>query len=155
MSLIGRSAQNAIIKFNGIVFTVGSGYGFTLKDLTLDHASVKNFGALTATNVIFQNSVAGDSSDYNNAYGRAIYNALSDYFYYTPVNKLSNCIFRNNSAMYGGAIYLPGGSLTISNCNFTNNSAHWFGGAIAAESGTSISITDTTFEDCHSIDDAG
>ena len=159
ISLIGQSAQNTIIKFNGVAFTVGSGYDLTLKDLTLDHVTVKNFGTLTATNVIFKNGVAGDSSnsDYNNAYGGAIYNDVSDYsyYYYTPINKLSNCTFMNNSAMYGGAIYLPSGSLTISNCNFVNNSAHWFGGAIAAEGGTSISITDTTFEDCRSIDDAG
>ena len=157
ISLIGQSAQNTIIKFNGVAFTVGSGYDLTLKDLTLDHVTVKNFGTLTATNVIFQNSVAGDSSNskYNNVYGGAIYNDVSDYSYYTPINKLSNCTFMNNSAMYGGAIYLPSGSLIISNCNFVNNSAHWFGGAIAAEGGTSISITDTTFEDCRSIDDAG
>ena len=153
MSLIGQSTNNTIIKFDGIAFDVGSGYTLTLKNLTLNGATIMNFGTVDATNVIFENGVASSSDSYNNAYGGAIYNAVSSY---TPINKLYNCTFMNNSAMYGGAIYLPSsGKLTISNSKFINNSAHWFGGAIAAQSATSISITSTTFEDCQSVDDAG
>ena len=153
MSLIGQSANNTIIKFDSTAFNVGGSYTLTLKDLTLNSATIKNYGTIDATNVIFENGVASSSDSYNNAYGGAIYNAVSSY---TPINKLYNCTFMNNSAMYGGAIYLPSsGKLTISNSKFINNSAHWFGGAIAAQSATSISITGTTFEDCRSIDDAG
>ncbi|WP_299523763.1 Ig-like domain repeat protein [uncultured Methanobrevibacter sp.] len=164
MTIVGESAQNTIIKFNGIAFTVGSSYTLTLKDITLNHATVKNYGTVGATNVIFKNGVAADDETgtygYNNAYGGAIYNyAALDYAgtYYTnsPKCTLYNCTFMNNSAMYGGAIYLPYGEATISNCKFINNSAHWFGGAIAAEDESSISITDSTFENCRSIDDAG
>ena len=161
MTLIGQSAQNTIIKFNGIAFNVGTGYTLTLKDLTLNHATDKNFGTVSATNVIFKNGVAVDDTGYgyNNAYGGAIYNYVNtDYSGYVtniPKNTLYNCTFLNNSAMYGGAIYLPYGELSISNCKFINNSAHWFGGAIASENECGISITGTTFENCRSVDDAG
>lgn len=161
MTLIGQSAQNTIIKFNGIAFNVETGYTLTLKDLTLNHATVKNFGTVSATNVIFKNGVAVDDTGYgyNNAYCGAIYNYVNtDYSGYvtnTPKNTLYNCTFLNNSAMYGGAIYLPYGELSISNCKFINNSAHWFGGAIASENECGISITGTTFENCRSVDDAG
>lgn len=161
MTFMGQSAQNTIIKFNGIAFNVGDGYTLTLKDLTLDHATVKNLGTVSATNVIFKNGVAVDDTSYgyDNAYGGAIYNYVStDYHGYVtnvPKNTLYNCTFLNNSAMYGGAIYLPYGELSLSNCKFINNSAHWFGGAIASDKDSKISVVGTVFENCRSVDDAG
>lgn len=161
MTFMGQSAQNTIIKFNGIAFNVGDGYTLTLKDLTLDHATVKNLGTVSATNVIFKNGVAVDDTSYgyDNAYGGAIYNYVStDYYGYAtnvPKNTLYNCTFLNNSAMYGGAIYLPYGELSLSNCKFINNSAHWFGGAIASDKDSKISVVGTVFENCRSVDDAG
>ena len=93
------------------------------------------------------------------AYGGAIYNYVStDYYGYVtnvPKNTLYNCTFLNNSAMYGGAIYLPYGELSLSNCKFINNSAHWFGGAIASDKDSKISVVGTVFENCRSVDDAG
>lgn len=161
MTFMGQSAQNTIIKFNGIAFNVGDGYTLTLKDLTLDHATVKNLGTVSATNVIFKNGVAVDDTSYgyDNAYGGAIYNHVSaDYYGYVnnvPKNTLYNCTFLNNSAMYGGAIYLPYGELSLSNCKFINNSAHWFGGAIASDKDSKISVVGSVFENCRSVDDAG
>lgn len=161
MTFMGQSAQNTIIKFNGIAFNVGDGYTLTLKDLTLDHTTVKNLGTVSATNVIFKNGVAVDDTSYgyDNAYGGAIYNYVStDYYGYVtnvPKNTLYNCTFLNNSAMYGGAIYLPYGELSLSNCKFINNSAHWFGGAIASDKDSKISVVGTVFENCRSVDDAG
>lgn len=161
MTFMGQSAQNTIIKFNGIAFNVGDGYTLTLKDLTLDHATVKNLGTVSATNVIFKNGIAVDDTSYgyDNAYGGAIYNYVStDYYGYVtnvPKNTLYNCTFLNNSAMYGGAIYLPYGELSLSNCKFINNSAHWFGGAIASDKDSKISVVGTVFENCRSVDDAG
>lgn len=161
MTFMGQSAQNTIIKFNGIAFNVGDGYTLTLKDLTLNHATVKNLGTVSATNVIFKNGVAVDDTSYgyDNAYGGAIYNYVStDYYGYVnnvPKNTLYNCTFLNNSAMYGGAIYLPYGELSLSNCKFINNSAHWFGGAIASDNDSKISVVGTVFENCRSVDDAG
>lgn len=40
------------------------------------------------------------------------------------INEIVNCSFTNNSAFYGGSIYLdfPGG-LRIENCSFENNNA--------------------------------
>ena len=161
MTFMGQSAQNTIIKFNGIAFNVGDGYTLTLKDLTLDHATVKNLGTVSATNVIFKNGVAVDDTSYgyDNAYGGAIYNYVStDYYGYVtnvPKNTLYNCTFLNNSAMYGGAIYLPYGELSLSNCKFINNFTHWFGGAIASDKDSKISVVGTVFENCRSVDDAG
>ena len=161
MTFMGQSAQNTIIKFNGIAFNVGDGYTLTLKDLTLDHATVKNLGTVSATNVIFKNGVAVDDTSYgyDNAYGGAIYNYVStDYYGYVtnvPKNTLYNCTFLNNSAMYGGAIYLPYGELSLSNCKFINNSAHWVGGAIASDKDSKISVVGTVIENCRSVDDAG
>lgn len=161
MTFMGQSAQNTVIKFNGIAFNVGDGYTLTLKDLTLDHATVKNLGTVSATNVIFKNGIAVDDTSYgyDNAYGGAIYNYVStDYYGYVtnvPKNTLYNCTFLNNSAMYGGAIYLPYGELSLSNCKFINNSAHWFGGAIASDKDSKISVVGTVFENCRSVDDAG
>ena len=40
MTFMGQSAQNTIIKFNGIAFNVGDGYTLTLKDLTAGNYDV-------------------------------------------------------------------------------------------------------------------
>ena len=49
MTLIGQSAQNTIIKFNGIAFNVGTGYTLTLKDLDDITISLENLAELYQT----------------------------------------------------------------------------------------------------------
>lgn len=159
ITLIGESAQNTMIKFNGLAFEVDDYYTFTLKDITLDYAVVRNYGTLIADNVIFKNGVANSIDNYNNAYGGAIFNyAKQDYngmYTNSPKCSLDNCTFLNNSAMYGGAVYINYGDLSLNNCKFINNSANWYGGALACEDQCAVSISNSIFEDCNSIDDAG
>ena len=50
---------------------------------------------------------------------------------------VTNCNFTNNSAYYGGAIYLYSGS--VENCNFTNNTASLSGGAVYFNNGGTVS----------------
>ncbi|MBS1628442.1 MAG: hypothetical protein JST27_00140, partial [Bacteroidetes bacterium] len=48
---------------------------------------------------------------------------------------ISNCLFRNNTSYFGGAIYTVGFGLTrISNCIFEQNQSHSYGGAIRTTS---------------------
>ncbi|MCE9616089.1 MAG: right-handed parallel beta-helix repeat-containing protein [Lentisphaerae bacterium] len=43
---------------------------------------------------------------------------------------ISNCVFRDNSAAFGGAVYWAAGSTTVSVCRFIGNSATSGGGAL-------------------------
>ncbi|WP_414469142.1 Ig-like domain repeat protein [Methanobacterium sp. ACI-7] len=55
---------------------------------------------------------------------------------------LTNGTTQNN----GGAIWNPGGILTIENCNFTGNNAGW-GGAIASWYSSTLTVSNCTFTD--------
>ena len=72
----------------------------------------------------------------NSGFAGGIYNNGSS----APSNSqptISNCIFRDNSASYGGAAYNGGyggyAKLTFLNCVFSNNTATNFGGAIYSD----------------------
>jgi len=59
---------------------------------------------------------------------------------------ISDCLFAENWAGDGGAIYCRDGTLTISRCDFQNNLAtNIIGGAIRAR-GSNVTIVDSTFE---------
>ncbi len=51
----------------------------------------------------------------------------------------------NNKSVYGGAIYLSGGSLQIENCHFIGNSSTEFGGAICIAGADSFSVNESSF----------
>jgi predicted outer membrane repeat protein len=64
---------------------------------------------------------------------------------------ISQCTFTNCSATNGGAIYSVNSVVNISNnCAFTNNMANTDGGAIYAESGSTVNISNSIF----GLDDA-
>ena len=160
VTLIGQNPENTILNYRwggtGIDVSVDS--NLTLKDLTINHLSIRNYGTVNATNVIFKNGVASDYSYYGNTYGGAIYNYYtlnSGSIAATPVTRLFNCTFIGNTAMYGGAIYVYCGELFSYNSRFINNTAQGFGGSILAEGDSRIYITNTTFENSKSEDDAG
>ena len=87
--------------------------------------------------------------------------AINNIAYQTPMNKpgfahsrIENCLFRSNSAAYGGAAYNyseTGGSCKpkFVNCTFNNNSAAIFGGTLGsnkAGSGiTDVSVANSIF----------
>ena len=143
MSLVGQSANNTIIKFDGIAFNVGSSYTLTLKNLTLNGATIKNFGTVDATNVIFENGVA-NADDYNNLYGGTIYLPSSGKL------TISNSKFINNSAhWFGGAIAGESAtSISITGTTFEDcQSVDDAGGAIYAFS-TSLEVENSVFNNC-------
>ncbi|MDP6276582.1 MAG: choice-of-anchor J domain-containing protein, partial [Candidatus Marinimicrobia bacterium] len=123
--------DNCIIDLegNGRAFTFISGLGDDAIWITPDDV-IKGF---TISN--------GNSADY----GGAIY------CYYGYENDVSptiqNCIFSNNTALYGGALYISGGSSLVENCIFNGNSAN-FGGAVwssLAGGPTNPKFVDCTF----------
>jgi len=57
-----------------------------------------------------------------------------------------NCIFTNNIAYQGGAIYSWSGKLTVNNCKFINNTATRYDGTINCEDGVLI-VSKSTFKD--------
>ena len=109
-------------------------YGLHLKNLTIQHASAGNGGAIltrspsSITNVTFANNTASSN-------GGAVYN-------YLTTLTITNSTFTSNSAPSGGggAIKNDQGTLIISNSTFNANSAGT-GGAIVALYGASTPTT--------------
>ncbi|MBR3139419.1 MAG: Ig-like domain-containing protein, partial [Methanobrevibacter sp.] len=140
VTIIGDNPSQTIIRYSGTGFTVSS--SLTLKNLTLINLRINNNGNLTASNVIFKDSQYSSSGGVIESYGNHFIN-------------LDNCTFSNNSAKYGGAIYIKEGTLTITNSLFRDNHANLYGGAIVGYTSSNIYINDSRFLDSYSISDAG
>ncbi|MCS7036093.1 MAG: right-handed parallel beta-helix repeat-containing protein [Saprospiraceae bacterium] len=89
-------------------------------------------------NCIFEENVAVDSVNTGNlATGGAIFNA-------TATCTIRNCVFRNNRAHLGGAIYLsdktPGQKTVIENCTFDDNRVFPAANTTAARGGAFYSL---------------
>lgn len=152
ISFIGEDSSKTIINGHGSTLIVKT--QLILKNITICNLNIVNQGNLIATNIIFTNSTAGNTGDYQDSYGGAVNCA------YTSSNAyLNNCTFSNNNAGYGGAIYLNGGILEISECVFLNNTAYEYGGAIAGDfpsySNHRVSINKSRFIHDKSLNDAG
>ena len=115
ISFIGAGAQNTTLN--------GNGYTLTADDLTLSNITLKNVRILS--NDIFIISASNTVFKDTHADGRG--GAISSNYLATMT--FTNCTFSNNSASYGGAIYVSRGSIDMFNCSFENNSAI-YGGAI-------------------------
>ena len=161
ISIIGENAENTIIKFqnnNSILTAMGN---ITLQNVTLMDVTIINYGNLNATNVIFKNSVAYAKNTEStnivnsavNAFGGAIY--CPSYQNLDANVYLDNCTFLNNTAEYGGAIYMCGGNLQVKNSIFLDNFAYNFGGAIASEQNAKLNIEKSAFINSKSLNDAG
>ena len=124
-----------------------------LKNLSLNALKIFNQGDLVADNVVFSSSDCLSEGN-DNAFGGAIYCVESYHNAY-----LTNCSFINNSAKYGGAIYMNGGILNINNCLFVNNTAGMYGGSIVWEcnsySKSNVNIKRSSFINSKSYNDAG
>lgn len=155
VNIFGENVDRTILRFDGlsddVMFKVYN--SLTLTNLTITDASICNYMKLNATNVIFKYGYGSVPDRYSNTFGGAIDCPGSDS--YTLAVNIKNCTFSDNYAVYGGAIYMSGGSLDISDSFFINNYAYNFGGAIACEYGTDIKISKTKFSNCRSVDDAG
>ncbi len=144
---IGQDADKTIINQNGREIFVSN--SLTLENLTLSKSSITNNAAtVTATNVIFDGGVAKVSGDYDASFGGAISNmVVEDYHSYaaTPELYIDNCTFKNNEAVYGGAIYIEYGDAKINNSRFINNVAENYGGAITVNVASTVSIANSIF----------
>lgn len=150
VKIIGSNPTQTIIKYDGVGFTVNS--LLTLTNVTLMDLSVTNHGTISATNTIFSYGYGSAPDRYGNNYGGSIYTSNLNVNSKVTIN---NCTFNNGYAVYGGAIYMGAGSLTVSNSRFINNYAYNFGGAIACENTANVTISRSKFIKCYTIDDAG
>ncbi len=156
VTITGANAEKTIIKYNGYAFNVQG--EFTLNGVTLNGINIVNRGDLKAQNTIFANGKGYTADSYGNNFGGAIYSPYeSDYYGYgsSYTVDLTNCTFINNTAEYGGAIYMDFGYLTIADSTFINNTAFNYGGAIALEYNQKTTITNSRFKNDKSTNDAG
>ena len=150
VNIIGSTPTKTIIKYDGVGFTVNS--FLSLTNVTLTDISITNHGSVNATNTIFNYGYGGKADSYGNNYGGAIY--TSDANANSKVT-ISNCTFNEGYAVYGGAIYMAAGYLSIYDSQFINNYAYNFGGAIACENTLNVTVSKSKFIRDYSIDDAG
>ncbi|WP_407423234.1 C1 family peptidase [Methanobrevibacter sp.] len=150
MTMIGEDAEKTIFTGNGDLFSVSG--TLTLQNMTFINSTLTNHGTIRATNVIFSGGVADSVDEYDNSFGGTIFN---DGDYYYPYLYLTNCTIRNSYAVYGGAIYMGGGSATITDSRFVNNAAFMYGGAIACEQTSTLTVTNSIFDSDYSIHNAG
>ena len=150
VNIIGSDVDRTIIKYDGVAFTVNN--ELTIKNVTLNGLSIKNNAKFNATNTIFEEGYGSKPDAYGNNFGGAIYTDDGATNAYVNVD---NCTFRDNYAIYGGAIYIGAGSLSVSNSLFYNNLAYNYGGAIACEYMGNVSISKSKFYNSSSIADAG
>ena len=151
LNIVGESYDNTIIRHDGLLFTVLS--ELSLNNLTLSGVTIKNQGIVNSTNVIFSDAAGSSSDRYNNVFGGVFDNYGTNYV--KPKLYLDNCIFKNNHAEYGGAIYLINGEAFINNCLFEKNIAYNYGGAIACDGSSKLTIKNTRFKFDSSTNDAG
>ena len=152
VSIIGCDVSKTIINSNGSAFLVDG--NLILRNVTFMKTPIFTQGLLDASNVIFRDSLAQNSDKYGNSYGGAVYCPSGQY-----CACIDNCTFVNNTAKYGGAIYMNGGVLNITNSVFKNNTAYGFGGAIACVPTSSnkpkANMKNSTFISNNALNDAG
>ena len=156
LELIGQSAENTIIRYDGMAFSIGVDASLYACNITFLKSSIRDFGVFVAEDCIFKDCVAAYVDTYGNSFGGAIYcksGGISSI--YSPGSFLTNCTFIDNFAQYGGAVYVEIGVLSISNSRFINNSASAYGGAVSCEDGTTLMVYDSSFDGDISLDDAG
>ena len=171
MSFIGQNKDTTILQYIGSDTFIKTSNSITFNGITIKGGSIQTSGGtLTATDTIFYSGKAveeteSDNYKYGNSYGGAIKQAASTGLDWGSifgggsssgqVMNFNNCIFRNNYAAYGGAIYSEKGTITITNSRFENNHADNGGGAIAALNGVTLTIKNCEFVRDYSGFDAG
>jgi len=149
-TFIGESMGNTVINYNGTAFTVKSGYFMNFVNLTLNGIRIINKGTLNCSNVQFINSIAPVEDSRNHSFGGAIksYGSLSELYLY-------DCHFVNNTARYGGAVYIyNNGYASVIGSKFINNVAVRYGGAITLNN-SSLYLYGSLFDGDESLNDSG
>ncbi len=169
VTIIGEDPEKTIIRYTGTTngrFTVDVDSYTILQNITFIGFNFDVEGAtFQATNTIFKNSEAfatySSATDLVNSASNSFGGAIYAYFYsgsydtYNPMVILDNCTFVNNTAEYGGAIFMNMGTLDITNSLFVNNSAYNYGGAIVGLYDVSIRVKNSKFINDFSVNDAG
>lgn len=171
---IGKNNPNIYVALNGMELTKSnsqdgavdnyanpsSGYGLVLTNSKVDYntgsasAGLCNYGSASVYNTVFDHNTATQAG----SQGGAIYTSRK--------LNVDTCIFTNNYASLGGALFdaAPVGTLVeVKNSQFQNNG--WTttgpaqttncGGAIAVYSGSPISVSDTTISGNKALVGAG
>lgn len=166
VTLFGESTDGVIFKCinsSNVAFIVNDNSRCYAYNMTFDNAVVQNNGRFEAYGCVFKNGVAVDTtasyySTRNNAFGGAIYSPGSHYATYGSGMKsyltLENCLFMNNSAVYGGSIYHKYGNTIIRNTKFIDSYASLYGGVLATDGGD-ILIENCEFLNYRASGDAG
>jgi len=152
VTIIGQSMNSTVISCNRLEITSNI---LTLRNLTIIGATFKNQGDFTAENVIFRDSIGHALDEYGNSYGGCIYTSYKQDDEKHHLISLTDCHFFNNTAEYGGAIYIDEGYMEINNCFFINNHAYNYGGAISAVNANKITIKKSRFVHDYSTNDCG
>lgn len=150
VNIIGSDTSKTVIKYDGVAFNVN--HYLTLTNVTLLDLSITNSGIVNFTNTIFDRGYGSNPDSYGNNYGGAIY--TTDTNRNSQVN-IVNSTFKNNYAVYGGAVYMGAGYLNIADSEFINNLAYNYGGAIACENIVNINISKSKFIKNIALNDAG
>ncbi len=165
VTFYGESTDGVIFKCtndSAVAFRINDIARLFAYNMTFDHATIENRGTLDGHGLVFKNCVGVDTTGQyyptrNNAFGGAIYSPGSNYYLSYGMKsylKLYDCMFINNSAVYGGSIYHKYGDTIIKNTKFYDSYASLYGGVLATDGGT-IVIEDCEFENCHAAGDAG
>ena len=166
VTVMGENPEKTILKYSGDygtgILSVSSGRTFIVENVTLIGFNIEvSGGTFYARNVIIKDTVAiptySEATDIvnsaTNSFGGAIIAYKSESI--MPTVTLVNCTLTNNTAEYGGAIYVNGGILNIRKSKFDSNYAYNYGGAIAALYSSVVTIEDTNFTNHFSVNDAG
>ena len=148
INIMGENSNQTIIRFNGLAFNVYD--SLTLTNLTLVGLSIQNYANLNVTNCVFKYGSGSSIYSDDPSFGGAIYSVNEYSRLY-----VKDSVFMNNSAVYGGAIYVGGGILSVSDSLFMNNCANLYGGTIACEGGSSVTLLRTSILNSKSNSDAG
>ncbi len=150
VNIYGSNVDKTIIEYYGVGFTVSS--FLTVQNVTFSDMSIVNYGNVTANNTVFSFGSGFRYDSYGNNFGGAIY---SHEDYSDAHVTIDNCTFKDNFAIYGGAIYMGNGYLDIINSVFESNRAYNYGGAIACENARNVTISKSKFYNSKAMGDAG
>lgn len=166
VTIMGENPEKTIFKYMGEyetgILSVSSGRTFIVENVTLTGFNIEvSGGTFYARNTIIKDTVAiptySEATDIvnsaTNSFGGAIIAYKSESI--MPTVTLVNCTLENNTAEYGGAIYVTGGNLNIRKTRFNSNYAYNYGGAIAALYSSVVTIEESIFTNHFSINDAG
>ena len=165
VTIVGQDSEKTIINYdenaNGI-FKIKDNNYVILKNITIVGFNFElDGGVLEASNTTFKNSeapyevssVSGIVNSALNSRGGAIHSFFNENYRSSII--LNRCNFINNTAEYGGAIFIEGGILQIFDSLFLDNYAYNYGGSLVALYDCELIINKSRFINSKSLNGAG